>query len=127
MRLSLKAKLTALTALLVLVVVVATSTLYVSKLTRQALLQVQAKGEYAVYEVYHFANAALHGSPMPQGENPQDFQALRTLVQNRLSSDPGMTSLMESAVGYSPVVDYVAITDTNHVVMVHSNPAEVGR
>ena len=63
---------------------------------------------------------------MPEGENPQDFQALRSFVQTRLSSDPGLKSPMESAVGYSPVVDYVAITDTNLSVLVHSNPEEVG-
>ena len=126
MRLSLKAKLTALITLLVLLVVVVTSTVYISNLTRQALLEVQSKGEYVANEVYHQAGAALAGSHMPEGENPQDFQALRSFVQTRLSSDPGLKSLMESAVAYSPVVDYVAITDTNLVVLVHSNPEEVG-
>ena len=126
MRLSLKAKLTALITLLVLLVVVVTSTVYISNLTRQALLEVQNKGEYVASEVYHQAGTVLAGSHMPEGENPQDFQALRSFVQTRLSSDPGLTSLMESAVGYSPVVDYVAITDTNLAVLVHSNPEEVG-
>ncbi|MGD1103311.1 MAG: ATP-binding protein [Terriglobia bacterium] len=126
MRLSLKAKLTALITLLVLLVVVATSTVYISNLTRQALLEVQTKGEYVANEVYHQAGAVLAQSRMPEGENPQDFQALRSFVQTRLASDPGLKSLMESAVGYSPVVDYVAITDTNLVALVHSNSEEVG-
>ena len=126
MRLSLKAKLTALITLLVLLVVVVTSTVYISNLTRQALLEVQSKGENVSYEIYHQADAALHVSPMPEGENPQDFQALRSFVQTRLASDRGLKSLMESAVAYSPVVDYVAITDTNLAVLVHSNPDEVG-
>jgi signal transduction histidine kinase len=126
MRLSLKAKLTALIALLVLLVVVVTSTVYISNLTRQALLQVQTKGEYVASEVSHQAGTALAGSHMPEGVNPQDFQALRSFVQTRLASDPGLAALMESAVGYSPVVDYVAITDTNLAVLVHSNPEEVG-
>ena len=42
MRLSLKAKLTALITVLVLLVVVGTSTVYISNLTRQALLEVQS-------------------------------------------------------------------------------------
>jgi signal transduction histidine kinase/competence protein ComGC len=126
MRLSLKAKLTALITLLVLLVVVVTSTVYISNLTRQALLQVQSKGEYAADEVYHQAQAALAGSHMPQGESPQDFQALHSFVQMRLASDAGLASQMESAVGYSPVIDYVAITDANLAVLVHSNPEELG-
>ena len=82
MRLSLKAKLTALITLLVLLVVVVTSTVYISNLTRQALLEVQTKGEYVASEVSHQAGAALAGSHMPEGENPQDFQALRSFVQD---------------------------------------------
>ena len=126
MRLSLKAKLTALITVLVLLVVVVTSTVYISNLTRQALSDVQSKGEYVANEVSHQAGAALAGSRMPEGESPQDLQALRSVVQKQFSSDPGLKSTMESAVGYLPVVDYVAITDTNLGVLVHSNPDEVG-
>ncbi len=126
MRLSLKAKLTALITLLVLLVVVVTSTVYISNLTRQALLEVQSKGDYVAQEISHRASAALVGTRMPEGESPQNFQALRSVVQTRLSSDAGMASLMESAVGYLPIVDYVTITDTNLVILAHSNPEEVG-
>jgi signal transduction histidine kinase len=127
MRLSLKAKLTALITLLVLLVVVATSTVHISNLTRQALLDVQSKGEYVADEVSHQAGAALAGSRMPEGENPQDLKAVRNVVQSELVTDPGLKSLMESAVGYLPVVDYVAITDTNLSVLAHSDPNEVGQ
>jgi signal transduction histidine kinase len=126
MRLSLKAKLTILITALVLLVVVVTSTVYISNLTRQALLEVQSKGQYVASEVYHRAGAALVGSRMPEGENPQNLQALRSVVQTHLSSDAGLKSLMESAVGYSPVVEYVAITGTNLEVLAHSNSEEVG-
>jgi len=126
MRLSLKAKLTALITGLVLLVVVVTSTVYISFLTLQALSDVQSKGEYVAQEISHQARAALAGSHMPEGESPQDSQALRSVVQTQLPSNPGLKSLMESVVGYLPAVDYVAITDTNLAVLVHSNPEEVG-
>ena len=126
MRLSLKAKLTALITLLVLLVVVVTSTVYVANLSRQALLEVQSKGVYVANEVYHRAGAVLAQSRMPEGTDPHDFQALRDFVQARLSSDPGLASVMESAVGYLPIVDYVAITDTKLVALVDSNPDQAG-
>ena len=126
MRLSLKAKLTALITLLVLLVVVVTSTVYVSNLTRQALQEVQSKGEYVASGVYNQARAVLAQSRMPGGSDPHDFPALRSFVQTRLSSSPGLASDMESAVGYLPIVDYVAITDMNSVILVHSNPDEIG-
>jgi signal transduction histidine kinase len=125
MRLSLKAKLTALITLLVLLVVVVTSTVYISNLTRQALQEVQTKGEYVAHEVYDQAYTALKGSYMPEGENPQDLQALRSVVQTHLASDPGLKSGMETAVAYFPV-DYVAITDASLRILVHSDSEKVG-
>ena len=126
MRLSLKAKLTALITVLVLLVVVVTSTVYISNLTRQALREVQTKGEYVANEVSLQASAALAGTHMPEGQSPQDFEALRSFVQAQFISYGGLTSQIESAVAYSPVVDYVAITDTNLAVLVHSNSEEIG-
>src|SRR5579863_735574 len=126
MRLSLKAKLTVLITLLVLLVVVVTSTVYFANLIHQALLQVQSKGEYVATEVYQQARAALHGTRMPEGQDPHDFQVLRGVVQARLSADAELASAMESAVAFYPFVDYVAITDTNLTVLVDSNTDEVG-
>ena len=88
MRLSLKAKLTALITVLVLLVVVGTSTVYISNLTRQALLEVQAKANMLRTRFITRRIRRWRGSRMPEGENPQDLQALRNVVQTQLSSDP---------------------------------------
>ena len=127
MGLSLKIKLTALITLLVLLMVLATSTLYLSHLTRQALSEVGSRGEYVANEIYHQASALLSQARMPAGSNPSDFQALRGFVQARLAADAGLTSLLESAIGYSPSIYYAAITDTRHQVMVHNDPGEIGQ
>jgi len=127
MRLSLKAKLTALIAFLVLLVVLATSTVYLSNLTRQALTEVLSIGEYVANETYHRARTVLAKSHMPAGANPSDFQELRRFVQATLAGDGGLASLMESAVGYSPTLYYVAITGIDHQVLVHNDPGEIGR
>jgi signal transduction histidine kinase/HAMP domain-containing protein len=125
MRLSLKAKLTALITVLVLLVVLAGSAVYLSNLTREALSDVQSRGEYVANEVYGLAHTALAQSHMPAGESPSDFDALRSFVQERLSSDPGLAALMESAVGYSPILYYVTITGTDGVILVHNDPGKV--
>jgi signal transduction histidine kinase/HAMP domain-containing protein len=125
MRLSLKAKLTALITLLVLLVVVASSAVYISKLTREALSEAQDRGEFVAGEVYHQAYTALAESHMPAGESPADFEALRLFVEQRLSSDSGLASLIESAVGYSAILYYVTITGTDGVILVHNDPEKV--
>jgi len=127
MRLSLKAKLTALISLLVLLVVLATSALYLASLTRQALAEVENKGQYVASEIYQQARRVLAQSRIPAGTDPADTQALRSFVQERLSSDPGVPSQIESAVGYSPTIYYVTITDTERRVMIHSDRQEIGQ
>ena len=127
MRLSLKAKLTALISLLVLLVVLATSALYLASLTREALAEAGDKGRYVASEMYHQARRVLAQSRIPAGTDPSDTQALRGFVQEWLSSDPGVTSLIESALGYSPTIYYVAITDTDRRVMIHSDRQVIGQ
>jgi nitrogen-specific signal transduction histidine kinase len=127
MRLSLKAKLTALISLLVLLVVLAISALYLASLTRQALAEAGDKGQYVASEMYHQARRVLAQSRIPAGTNPFDTQALRGFVQERLSSDPGVNSVIESAIGYSPTIYYVTITDADRRVMVHSDHQLIGQ
>ena len=127
MGLSLKIKLTALTTLLVLLMVLAISTLYLSHLTRQALREVKSRGDYVAEEIYHQASTLLSQTRMPVGSDPSDFQALRSFVQDQFAKGAGLNSLLESAIGYSPYVYYAAITDTRRQVLVHTEPGEIGQ
>src|SRR5947207_2558905 len=126
MRVSLKSKLTALISFLVLLVVLATSTLYISSLTRQTLTDIKRRGEYVAYEVYNQSRTILAQSPMPKGVKPSDPQELRQFVHQKLGADPGLASLMESAVGYSPTIYYVAITDSDLNTLLHTDPDAIG-
>src|SRR2546425_8723199 len=127
MRVSLKAKLTGLIAFLVLLVVLATSTLYLSSLSGQALGEVESKAQYLASEIYHQASAVLAQSRMPSTKSPADSEELRRFVQSTLVSDRGLNSMMESAVGYSPTIYYVCITDERLEVLIHDDPGEIGR
>jgi len=126
MRISLKSKLTALIACLVLLVVLAISSLFLSSLIRQGLANTEGKGQYVAQETYHQAQTVLSEARLPAGVNPSDQEQLRRFVQQTLANDPGLNSQMESAVAYSPTIYYVAITDRDGVVMVHSDPEEIG-
>ncbi|MBI4167273.1 MAG: hypothetical protein HY508_16225 [Acidobacteria bacterium] len=127
MRLSLKAKLTALISLLVLAVALAASTLYVSTITRQALREVEIRGEYVARATYNQARDALAQARLPAEINPNDPEAVRIFVQTTLASDRGLATSMESAIGYIPTIYYVAITDIDGRVAVHTDPEQVRR
>jgi len=127
MRLSLKAKLTALISLLVLAVALAASTLYVSTLTHQALADAEGRGEYVASATYNQARDALAQARLPAEIDPNDPEAVRIFVQSTLALDRGLATAMESAVGYSPTIYYVAITDIEGRVAVHTDPEQVRR
>ncbi len=127
MRLSLKAKLTALISVLVLIVVLAVSALYVASLTRQGLSEIESHGQYVANETYNQARHALAEARLPADIDPNDPEAVRIFVQSRLAADRGLASVMESAVGYSTTIYYVAITSPEHRVAVHSDPEAVGQ
>jgi signal transduction histidine kinase len=126
MRLSLKAKLTALTGLIVLLVVLAISALYLTSLARDALVNVERRGQYVADEVYHQAQTALAQSTLPPGIEPSDSAAILQFIQTRLAQDPGLKSTIESAMGYWASTYYVAITDTKGIILVHNDPAQIG-
>ena len=127
MRLSLKAKLTALISVLVLIVVLAVSALYVASLTRQGLSEIESHGQYVANETYNQARHALAEARLPADIDPNDPEAVRIFVQSHLAADRGLASVMESAVGYSTTIYYVAITSPEHRAAVHSNPEAVGK
>jgi signal transduction histidine kinase/HAMP domain-containing protein len=126
MRLSLKAKLTGLVAFLVLLVVLATSTVYVSNLTRQALAEVESLSQYVANQTYLQARTVLAQSRLPAGTLPSDLPEVRRFIQSRLAGDAGLGSLMESAVVYYPALYYVSITDSGRKVLAHNDPGEIG-
>lgn len=127
MRLSLKAKLTALISVLVLIVVLAASSLYVASLTEQALADVEGRAQYVAYENYNQARSVLAQSRMPADANPDDPEAVRGFVAVTLARDEGLASLMEAGIGYIPSIYYVTITDVERRVIVHTDPQEVHR
>src|SRR5439155_20761197 len=119
MKISLKTKLTALISFLVLLVVLATSTLFISSFSRLTILAVESRGDSIAQEVYVQARAALEGSRMPSGTDLRDF------VQKKLASDTRVTSLLQSAVAYLPTIYYFIITDTQNRIMVHNDVGEI--
>ena len=128
MRLSLKTKFTLATSLLVLGVVAVVSGLYLGRLTQQVLRQADDRARFVAQQVFlacqnAFADAAEHGES-PASADPQ---ALREYVQSTLDGSSTLNSLIESAVGYSPTIYEITISDSDGVVMVSSDASLRGQ
>jgi PAS domain S-box-containing protein len=124
MRLSLKTKFTLATALLVLAVVTVVSTLYIARLTRQTLRQADDRARFVAEQVFlacknSLTDAAARGD-FPKSDSAAD---LRAYVQRALDQSNTLDSVMESAVGYSPTIYEISISDRDGIVMKSSDPA----
>lgn len=123
----LKVKLTALISLVVLVLVLGVSAIYLLSFVRQTLRNVQQISDYIRDETYTRARAVVAATRIPPYVDPSNMVEVRAFLQVRLSQDAGLLSLMQSAVSYSPTIDYVALTSTDGVVLAHNDPSVLGQ
>src|ERR1700690_2864765 len=128
MRLSLKTRFTLGTSLLVLVVVAVVSSLYLARLTRQTLRDANYRAGFVAHLLYTAcadANAeAAERGDAPASQKPED---LRAYAQRAFDESSSLNSLIESAVGYSPSIYEVTITDRDGVVLVSSDASLRGQ
>src|ERR1700759_3013324 len=119
MRLSLKTKFTLGTSLLVLAVVAVVSALYLGRLTSQVLHQADDRARFVAQQVFLACQNALADASetghSPRSANPDD---IRSYVTSTLDNSSPLNSLIESAVGYSPTIYEITISDKNGTVLV---------
>ena len=128
MRLRLQTKITLTTALLVLAVVGANSTLYVVTLTRQVIGQANERAQLVSRHVFFQAQNALAESAKagetPASSSPKDMSAY---VQKSLDESAALSSSIDAEVGYSPLIYEITISDVNGTALVSSDPSLPGK
>lgn len=127
MKVSLKAKLTALVSLLVLVVVLATSALYLFSLVRETLHNLEKRSQYFMDETSHLVKAAAESTHLPPGTDQEDIGRIRDLVQARLRTDPDLRFQMELVASFAMSINYIAVTDQYGIILTHNDPQQIGQ
>ena len=128
-RLRLKTKLVLSISGMVVAVVAALSFIYVSRLVQNRIAEAYEGGDFVAHQVFHATREALEqdlSDPRLQAGSANDAAALDALVQESLETDPGVNSLIESIVGYSPTIYDVAIADNNGRALLHSDAQAIG-
>jgi signal transduction histidine kinase len=126
MKISLKIKLTALISLSVLMLVLATSVLYVFSFIHATLRDVEKRSDYSTEETLRLVQAVARATHLPAGTNPEDIDTVGSLVQMRLRDDPSLRSEMQSAVAFVPSIAYIAVTDPRAIILAHNDPDQIG-
>jgi len=112
MRLTFRARQVLALAVVVLLVVVASTVAHLANVARLALGAAVDEGELMAKQLYHQSSRVIAASPGP----------LPALLQQ----DSGIRALLEGMVGYSHTVVYAAVVDPTDRILAHSNPKLVG-
>ena len=128
MRLSLKTKFTLAVSFVVLAVVTAVSALYIARLTRQTLRQADDRARFIGQQVFSTCKNAL-ADAAERGDSPASSSAadLREYARRTLDNSSSLNSVIESAIGYSPLIYEITISDRDGVVLVSSDAALRGQ
>jgi PAS domain S-box-containing protein len=95
-----------------------------ARLTRQTLRQADDRAHFVADQIFlacknSLTDAAARGDA-PASNSPAD---LRAYVQRALDNSNTLNSVMESAIGYSPTIYEITISDRDGIVLVSSDAA----
>jgi signal transduction histidine kinase len=123
----LKTKLVLAISLMVVAIVVTLSTIYVTQLVHQVVNDAAADGELAARQIIHTSRDALQTDLSTAKVDVNNPEAVNAFIQRTLRDDPGLNSLLESIIGYSPIIGDAEIVDTRGVAILHSDASQIGK
>jgi len=123
----LKTKLVLAISSLVTAVVVTLSTLYIERLLGQRVDDLYQSGDFVAHQIFHAAREALEIDLRSTSLDAGNAAAVEAAIEESLQTDPGLNSLLQSIVGYSPTIYDAAITDAGNRVLLHTDPASLGK
>jgi signal transduction histidine kinase len=127
MRLKLKTKLVISISAMVVALVATLSYIYVAQILRQRVTEAYASGDFTAHQIYHGAREALELDLSNARVDPDDEKAVESVIEDSLQTDPGLNSLLQSIVGYSPTIYDAAITDTSRRALLHTDSEAQGK
>jgi PAS domain S-box-containing protein len=120
-RVRLKTKLVLAITFMVVALVVTLSWIYVSQLVRQRIQQSYEGADFVAHQVLGGARQALEIDLESTRIDLNDPKQVHAVMEEILQSDPGLSSLLQSVVGYSPTIYDVAIVGQDGRALVHTD------
>jgi signal transduction histidine kinase len=125
-RMRLKTKLVLAISGMVFALVAAFSYLYVSRLVRQRTAEAYDSADFVAKEIRESAREATQADLSSTFANESDPKQVEAVLDEALKTDPGLNTLLQAVVGYSPTISDAAIADINGRAIVHTDPAANG-
>jgi PAS domain S-box-containing protein len=127
MSLRLKTKLVLAISGMVLALVSVLSYIYLSQILRLRITEAYDQGDFIAHQIYQVSRDSLEANLSVLSVDQNDPEAVRHVIEASLAKDPGLNSLIQSVVGYSPSVYEVAIADIHGNALLHSVPDLQGK
>ena len=124
--LRLKTKLVLAITLMVLSIITALSSIYVYEIVRQHFQSAQEDASFIAYEIFTVARGPLE---MDLRDTPVDLNnpaQVNQAIQEAMQTDAGVNALLDSVIGYSPLIYDAAITDAHGFPLLHTNSSMLG-
>lgn len=125
--LRLKTKLVIAISLMVVAIVVTLSTIYVAQLVHQVMNDGLNDGYQATQQIIYFARKALETDLANTRIDPSNAQQVNDFIEESLQTDPGVNDLMQSDIGYSPIISDAAVVGPDGKAILHSDSSLVGQ
>jgi signal transduction histidine kinase len=122
----LKTKLVLAISGMVFALVAAFSYLYVSHVVRQRTAEAYDNAAFVAKEIRESAREASQVDLSSTFASTNDPKQVKAVLDEALQTDPGLNTLLQSIVGYSPTISDAAITDVNGRAIVHTDPSAIG-
>lgn len=126
-RARLKTKLVLAISGMVFAIVAVLSYVYVSQLVRQRFQEALKDAEFIAREISESARDATQQNLSPALVNLDDPAQVQAALADALRHDRGLNTLLQSVVGYMPIIADVAITDHTDHAMAHNDPLQIGK
>ena len=99
---------------------------YVSRMVRQRFTNAYDNAAFVAKEIRESAREASQIDLSSTFINTNDPKQVAAVLDEALQTDPGLNTLLQSIVGYSPTIADAAITDVSGRAIVHTDPSAIG-
>jgi signal transduction histidine kinase len=126
-RLSLKTKLVLAITAMVVALVGVFAYIYVSQTVRARVNVAYVDCDIQAHQIFNAARQALEVDLNPTKVDVSNPEAVKDAIKESLQTDPGLNSLLESIVGYSPIIYDAGIADQNGIALLHTDSDQLGQ
>ncbi|MFL6300187.1 MAG: two-component system sensor histidine kinase NtrB [Terriglobales bacterium] len=116
----------AITAMMV-AVVAAFATVFLSQLIQHRIADADDGAHFVANQVFNATRQALELDLTSTKVDTSNEGALKAAIEESLQTDPGLNSLLQSIVGYSPTIYDVSLVGLDGRALLHTDPQDIGK